>query len=118
MKGKIKLKKCEFFAYHGVSQEEQIIGNRYIVSASITFDITQAGESDNLAHTLDYGMVYEIIRKTVTEKSVKLLEYLAYQIASSIKLLDTRIHKVKVKVTKVNPPIGGVCEASEVVAKV
>jgi 7,8-dihydroneopterin aldolase/epimerase/oxygenase len=114
----IKLKKCVFFAHHGVGLDEQKTGNKYTVSVKVAFNVIQAGQTDSLDHTLDYGQLYKEVEKVIMGPSAKLLEYLAYNIASNIKALSSHIQKVKVKVAKANPPIGGVCQESEVVVNI
>jgi len=50
----IELVNMEFYAYHGCFREEQIIGNKFVVSMSVEADVSKATISDDLADTLNY----------------------------------------------------------------
>jgi 7,8-dihydroneopterin aldolase/epimerase/oxygenase len=111
--GQIALEGMEFFAYHGHFDEEQKIGNKYSIDVFIDSDLSQPANSDNLKDTVNYGEVYEIV-KAVMFKKHRLLEHVGQEIIEAIKLKFKTIEKVKVTVSKYNPPIGGVCEKAKV----
>ena len=52
-----------FFAYHGVYPDEKKNGQNFIVDLELYTDLSTAGKSDNLKHTIDYSNVYEIIKQ-------------------------------------------------------
>lgn len=112
--GTISLEGLEFFAYHGIFDEEQKIGNKYSIDIHITTDLSRAAEEDKLKLTVNYSEVYEIIKKVMHQKH-RLLEHVAHQIIQSAKEQFPEIKVVKVSVSKYNPPIGGVCERARVV---
>lgn len=102
-----------FHSKHGVFPEEEILGARYEVDVFITTSIYQSGHSDQLIDTIDYSKVYERIAKKMQER-YKLLESLAYQLAHEILNSDKRIQKVRIKISKLHPPLGGLCNATSV----
>jgi 7,8-dihydroneopterin aldolase/epimerase/oxygenase len=112
--GVISLEGLEFFAYNGVSAEEQKIGNRYSIDINIVTDISQAAESDKLRETVDYGDLYALIRDVMLNKH-KLLEHIGNSIILKIREKYPDIDQIEVSVSKFNPPIGGVCERARVV---
>ena len=89
-----------------VFAEEQIIGNKFIVDIAMDVDTTTAELSDNLAQTVNYQRVYEVIKKEMEIPS-KLLEHLAHRIISAVCSGFPTIENVSLKVCKLNPPIGG-----------
>lgn len=114
--GTIALEGLEFFAYHGFYEEEQKIGNKYQVDIQITTDFTQAAEQDLLDATVNYEDLYRITA-TVMQQKIKLLEHIAQQIIQQIRVQYPQVHSVEVAVSKLNPPIGGLCSRAKVTLK-
>jgi dihydroneopterin aldolase len=104
--GVIEIEGMEFYAFHGHFAEEQIVGNRFIVDLTLTTQCTKASKSDDLNDALNYMAVYQIIKQEMQIKS-HLLEHVAGRIIC--RLYDTyeTIEKAKVKISKLNPPLGG-----------
>lgn len=98
----IHLDKLEFFAHHGLHAEETIIGNSFVVSAAVSFDIKEKVTS--IHHTINYVNVYAIIKKHM-QQPVPLLETLAQNITEEISVLDKSIHRINISITKLNPPL-------------
>ncbi len=44
-------------------------GQPFVVDVELNLDLRPAGQSDDLAHTVDYGMVTEIAKKVITGKT-------------------------------------------------
>ena len=111
--GTIALEGLEFFAYHGVHDEEQRIGNRYQVDIQVTVDFSAAAENDKLKYTVNYGDLYEIVSGVMKIKA-RLLEHIAQLIISNVRERYPNIEKIEVSISKFNPPIGGVCTRAKV----
>lgn len=111
--GKIKLEGLQFFGYHGQQDEEQSIGNRFSVDVEIKTDIRKAAKSDNLKDTINYADVYVAVRETMNQKH-RLLEHVAYNIIQALRSKFPEVKKIKVSVTKFNPPIGGICKKAKI----
>ena len=109
----IQLKGIEFFAYHGFYQEEQTIGNRYEVDVTIGTDLSLAGETDNLKNTVNYEWIYRAVREEMGT-SARLLEHLALRIIARIQSEYPNIEFCEVSVSKINPPVKGVCNRAKV----
>lgn len=103
----------EFFAHHGVSDEEQKTGNRYSIDICMDADLGASGLSDDLSDTLDYAKVYALVAEEMQTGS-RLLEHLGYRIIQRLKEEFTGITKVTLHVSKFNPPVGGVVHRSKV----
>jgi 7,8-dihydroneopterin aldolase/epimerase/oxygenase len=113
MSGKVSLEGLEFFAYHGFYAEEQKIGNKYSVDISVESDLQESAQDDDLKKTINYEILYEIIAEVMKEKS-KLLEHIGHQIIHAVRRQFPYVHNIEVKVSKFNPPIGGVCHKATV----
>ena len=111
--GKIILEQMEFYAYHGFFQEEQIIGNRFVVQLELETNTTAAETSDKLLDTVNYQQVYNLVRAQMDLKS-HLLEHVARRILDAISDTFPTIISMKVRISKMNPPLGGKMQAVSV----
>jgi 7,8-dihydroneopterin aldolase/epimerase/oxygenase len=102
----IALEGMHFHAYHGFYEEEQVMGNDYILDVYITSDNSLAILTGDLYQTINYETVYEIC-KIAMRKKAKLLETITERIANDIKFQFEKIQDIKVRLKKVNPPLGG-----------
>jgi len=102
----ISIENMEFYAFHGHYHEEQIVGSKFLVNLVIEADLDKAAESDALKDTINYQSVYRVVKEEMEKKS-KLLENIAKRIIDSMYAHFESIQKVSVKVSKMNPPIGG-----------
>ncbi len=114
MQATIELNGLEFFACHGVSEQERKVGNIFIVDISFNVDISRALSSDLIEDTVNYATVYEIIRKEMEIPS-NLLEHIAGRIQASLQAGFPEMKKIKIAIAKVNPPIGGQAQNARVV---
>jgi dihydroneopterin aldolase len=103
---KITLENMEFHAFHGCLEHEQKLGNTFIVSIGIEIDTSLAGQTDELEHTLNYQLVYDAV-KTQMEIPSKLIEHVGQRILDAVFSEFQQIQGLKVKLSKLNPPLGG-----------
>lgn len=104
---KIYVNKMEFYGYHGVFPEETKLGQKFIVDLVVQADLKRAGESDDLAYSINYGELYELCKSVVEGEPFKLVEAVAEEIAERCLTQFKRAHVCTVKVIKPNPPIPG-----------
>ena len=104
MKSEIILKDMHFFAYHGVLPQEAVVGNEFVVNLTLEVDFTPAMQSDDVANTVNYAEVYEVVKAEMQQRS-NLLEHVAARIAH--RLLDDypTITSVDILLEKLNPPM-------------
>src|SRR6478609_1994646 len=108
--GTIKLKNIRTFSYHGCLIEEGKIGSDYSVDLEIKTNLRQSAESDNLKDTVDYVHLNKIVEEEMAIRS-NLLEHVSKRIIVRALAEIESISKIKVGVSKLNPPIGGDVEA-------
>ena len=111
--GQIALEGLEFFAFHGYYDEEQKIGNKYGVDLYIKTDLLAAGESDKLTQTVNYEVLYRLVAEEMRAPA-RLLEHVAHRVLDRITAELPHVRKVKVSVSKFNPPLGGICHRARV----
>ncbi len=116
MEAEIVLEGLEFYAYHGVYEQEQKIGNRFSVDIKILFDYTFQKGIEDLSKTVNYEKLYQCAQMEMKTPS-KLLETLAANIIDRIFSTIQHVELVEVSVSKYNPPVGGRCERAKVTLK-
>lgn len=109
----ISLEGLEFFAYHGVHDFEKEQGNSFIVDVEVEVDVSLAEQTDELTGTIDYEKLFKVVSEEMAIRS-KLLEHVSSRICNAIFNNWGQIQHVKVRIGKLNPPIGAVCKMSGV----
>ena len=100
----ISIKGIRAFGHHGLLPDERVRGQEFIVDVALHFPLRDAGVSDEITKTVDYGLIALIVNKHIIGEPVNLIETLAEKIASEI-LENSRIEKVEVTVHKPHAPI-------------
>ncbi len=114
--GKIRLKNVRVYSNHGCLEEEGLIGSDYIVQLEVWADLNRSSNTDNLNDTVDYVALNAIIKEETLKRS-KLLEVVAKRIIDRIFYEHGAVKKVRVEVSKINPPIDGDVEAVSIILK-
>lgn len=104
--GTIELEGMEFFAKHGHFEAERISGNKFTVDLTIKTNLTKAAHSDKLKDTINYQEVYDIVKKEMEITSF-LLENVSQRIIDKLYEHFKSIEKISIKVSKINPQMGG-----------
>lgn len=104
---KIIIHDMEFYGYHGLFPEENRLGQRFYVDLELYLDLEPAGKSDRMEDSIDYGHVYEIVKRIVEGEAKHLIEAVAETIASKLLQQFVPLEACTVKVKKPNPPIPG-----------
>ena len=102
----VQLEEMEFIAHHGCFKEERIVGNLFLVTFSYETNTDNAEKSDNLNDTVNYQTIYNLVKEEMSVPS-HLLEHVAKRILDKICNEFPEINKAEVKVSKMNPALGG-----------
>lgn len=113
MIGKVALEGLEFHAFHGVYPHERESGNWFEVDIAVETDISMAAANDELPGTINYESLFKIVKEEMDRPS-KLLETVAGKIASDVLQAFPEAISVELKVSKLNPPIGGKCKKATI----
>lgn len=111
--GKVSLEGLEFFAHHGVYKEENKIGNKYNVDITVSTNLQKAILEDNIHHTLNYQILYQIVSEEMAISS-KLLEYVGGRIMRRVFATFAEAEHIEINVCKFNPPIDGICKWAKI----
>lgn len=109
----IFLDRMHFFAYHGVGEQETIVGNDFIIDLRLKTDITLAAETDDVTNTVSYADVYEAVKEEMAIPS-KLLEHVCGRIVERLFRDFPTVESIDLKLSKRNPPMGADIEAAGV----
>jgi 7,8-dihydroneopterin aldolase/epimerase/oxygenase len=101
---RIELRGRRIRGHHGVFEHERTDGQDFVVDVVLDVDTSAAAHSDDLADTVDYGVLAHRIAGIVGGDPVNLLETLAQRIATAC-LDDARVAAVDVRVHKPGAPI-------------
>ena len=96
--------------------EEGKIGSDYRVDLKVRADLKKSSETDHLADTVDYVHLNRIVKQQMAIRA-QLLETVASNILDRILSELPMVQKASIKVSKLNPPIGGNVEMVSVIMK-
>ena len=102
----IRIKNLEVFGNHGVYREENKLGQKFIVCADLFVDIRPSGLSDDIEVGVDYGEVCKFIHEFMRDKTYRLIEAAAEELAKQILLKFGKINKIRLEIKKPWAPIG------------
>jgi len=111
---KILIENIKIYAYHGCLKEENIIGSDYLIDLEVDLDFSEASKTDNLNYTVSYAEINAVIHEEMAIISC-LLEHVAQRIIDRILNDFRQLEKVKIKLSKINPPMGGDVEKVSVI---
>lgn len=100
-------------ACHGVLPQERVVGGDFEVNLSVEYDISRAMATDDVADTLSYADLSDLVRREMVVPS-NLLEHVAGRIAKTIIERWPQVQSVSLSITKLNPPMGADCDGAGV----
>lgn len=103
---KIEIKNLEIFANHGVFPEENVLGQKFVISATLYTDTRKAGLTDELTASIHYGEVSHMITKFTKEHTYKLLEALAENLCQMLLQELPLLKMITLRVEKPWAPVG------------
>jgi 7,8-dihydroneopterin aldolase/epimerase/oxygenase len=89
---------------HGVFDAERRDGQDFVVDVALELDVSGAAGSDELADTVDYGVLAQNLARVVEGEPVNLIETLAERLVA-VCLADGRVAAAVVTVHKPQAPI-------------
>ena len=102
----ITINDMRFYAHHGCFEQERVIGTHFRVDLTFRTDTSKAEVSDNIADTVSYLDVYQVVKAEMMTPS-HLLEHVARRVGERVLSDFPAVEDVTVKVSKLNPPLGG-----------
>lgn len=105
---RLSIKGAQFYAYHGVKQEEKDLGGRYEVDLDLWYDATEAILSDSVAYALNYEEAMNCIEELFADESSNLIETVASNILDLVFEKFPSLVKATIRIRKMNVPIHNV----------
>ena len=103
---KIQIKGLEIFANHGVFPEENVLGQKFVISATLYTDTRKAGLTDELTTSIHYGEVSQMITEYTKKHTFKLLEALAENLCQMLLETIPLLQKITLRIEKPWAPVG------------
>lgn len=101
----IQIQNLEVYCHHGVLKEENVLGQKFLVSLTLYTDLKQAGHLDDLNCSINYAEVSHFAEKQMKEKNFRLIEAAAEHLADDILHSFPRVEKIIVEIKKPWAPI-------------
>ncbi|XWN37058.1 MAG: dihydroneopterin aldolase [Balneola sp.] len=111
---KLVIKGLKFHGLHGVFEQEKIIGNIFEVDLHFSLSLQKAAETDSISETIDYAKARSLVELVMQSHSMNLIETIALKIGEKL-YNEFAVESLEVKVRKLNPPMEGETEYSEVI---
>ena len=109
----IILKDIRIFAHHGVLPQERAVGAYFTLNLRIQTDFSRALATDDLAGTISYADVFEVVRSEMAVPS-QLLEHVAGRICQALFDRFPAAEAIHLELLKENPPMGADCAGAGV----
>lgn len=105
MKTVLFIDNLEVFANHGLFEEENKLGQKFIFDIECELNYKKAMFSDEMTDSISYADIAEVVVKTTTTNTFNLLERLAGEILKNIFTEFPQIDNIKLKINKPGAPI-------------
>ena len=109
----VSLVNIRLYGYHGASENERELGQRFEIDVEIRADLAEAVATDDMKKTVNYEAVYKLVESEVVNEKYHLLEAMADKIARDI-IDQFDVIEVIVRVRKPSVPIAGSIDHVEV----
>ena len=105
MKTVLFIDNLEVFANHGLFEEENKLGQKFIFDIECELNYKKAMFSDEMTDSISYADITEVVVKTATTNTFNLLERLAGEILKNIFTEFSQIENINLKINKPGAPI-------------
>lgn len=102
---RIKITNLEVFAYHGVLKEENILGQKFLITAELFTEVSEAAKGDDITKSINYADVCKTIETFIKEHTFQLIETIAERLAHHLLKTYHRIDKITLEIKKPWAPI-------------
>lgn len=110
----VALRGIEIHAFHGLHDFEKKEGNTFIIDAFFWADISLAGKTDDVSHTVDYSIAFQIITEVMHGSPKNLMESLLEEMKTRLTIALPMVTTLELRIKKQAPPLPGTCAASEI----
>src|SRR5699024_1677487 len=97
----------QFYGFHGLLPEETKLGQRFNITVELYVSLKEAGITDEMDDSVNYALVFEVVKYRVEGKPFNLIETLSDRIFDDLLKEFTKINSCLIKVEKLNLQING-----------
>jgi 7,8-dihydroneopterin aldolase/epimerase/oxygenase len=108
---RISIQRIGVYAYHGVFEEEGRLGQRFYVSVECGLDLREAGRTDDLAHSVSYADITQLVQEIAVGQRFSIIEALGDAIAMALLRDFPVIEEVAVTVEKPGAAVAAILES-------
>ena len=105
MKTKLFINSLEVFANHGLFEEENKLGQKFIFDIECEVNYQKALFSDEMADSISYADIATVVVDTATSNTHNLLERLAGEVVKNIFNTFPEVKEIKLAINKPAAPI-------------
>lgn len=102
---RIIIEGLELFCNHGVFPEENVLGQKFLVSAILYTDTRKAGKTDELTASIHYGEVSLRIKEILEKNTYQLIERAAEVVCETLLLEYPLLSKITLRLEKPWAPV-------------
>jgi dihydroneopterin aldolase/2-amino-4-hydroxy-6-hydroxymethyldihydropteridine diphosphokinase len=102
----IRIENLELFCNHGALPEENVLGQKFYISAILYLNTRDAGKKDDLQKSVHYGEVCQRIKQIMEQHTFQLIERCCEVVAETILLEYPLVSAIDLEVKKPWAPIG------------
>lgn len=102
---KLYIKDFEVFAYHGVFPEEKALGQKFLISVTLSLDMQEAALTGDLAKSVHYGELCHALEIEFKKESYDLIETAGEKLAAFVLEHYPMVEHVKIMIKKPWAPI-------------
>lgn len=102
---RLTINNIEYYAYHGVKEEERKLGGKYQIDLDMYYDAKAAVINDDVNYAINYEEAMFCISSIVLEENYALVETIASEILSALMDKFEFMMKATVRVRKLTVPM-------------
>ena len=102
----LKVNDINLWAHVGVLEEERIHGQSFLLDLTISLDLKDAVNNDDLKNSVDYSIAVAKIQQLSLSINCKTIEYFSEKILDLLESLYGFL-PIEITLTKCSPPIDG-----------
>ncbi|KNZ42352.1 2-amino-4-hydroxy-6-hydroxymethyldihydropteridine diphosphokinase [Acetobacterium bakii] len=99
------IKDLEVFAHHGVFPEEKTLGQKFLISVTLTLDMREAAITGDLTKSVHYGELAHALEKEFQKESYDLIETAGEMLTTYVLNHYPMVSKVTIMIKKPWAPI-------------
>lgn len=96
-----------FHGFHGVLEEERVLGQKFLVDVDAWTDLRRAGETDDLESTVSYADIYRDVKEIMEGPPYRLLESVGQAVCDKLLARHLAVTRVRVRVGKPHVAVEG-----------